>query len=178
MRRSTFILVLTIVLVLVAGVVVGRLWARLPVINPPADTHPNWVTKELGLTPDQQKQMDAIWAETRQKRAATFEQERNLGKQRDQAVLALLTDQQKAAYDKIQNDYHQQRTDLQKERERLVKAADEKSRALLSEEQQKRWDQMKASRPSHDHGPRGMNSANGPSTRPFRQHGDHPHEGF
>jgi hypothetical protein len=178
MRGSKFILLLTIILVLGAGVVVGRLWAKLPLVPTPPDKHPSWVAKELDLTAEQQQQMDAIWSETRQKMGNTFEQRRSLDRQRDQEVADLLsTDpKMKAAYDKIMTDARQQRSDLDKVREKLVKDAEERSRALLSEDQKKRWDAMP--RGPRDHGPRGggPNSTN-PSTRPSRPMRDRSFEG-
>jgi membrane-associated HD superfamily phosphohydrolase len=183
MRRSKFILVLTIVLVFAAGVVMGQLWARLPVSKattppPPTDGKPPWVS-ELALTAEQQKEMDAIWAETRQKIGQTFDQRRNIDKQRDEAIQSLLTEQQKIAFENIQSEHSTQRAELDKERAQIVKQAEERSRALLNDEQKKRWDAM----PRGPRGPRGgpprsPGSATHPSTRPsWPMRGERPFPG-
>lgn len=180
MRRSKFILVLTIVLVFAAGVVVGQIWAHLPVTKamptpPQPDGKPSWA-KDLGLSAEQQKQMDQIWGDTRQKIGDTFERRRNIDKQRDEAVQNLLDVQQKPTYEKIQNEHRQQRGELDKERATLVKQAEERSRALLSDEQKKRWDAM----PRGPRGgpPRSPGSATNPSTRPsWPMRGERPFSG-
>src|SRR5438309_3363879 len=100
MSRSKSILSLTIVLVLAAGVVVGRLWARLPTNVPvaPATTEPVRLpvspAEALHLTPEQRKQMDEIWNDVRAKIGKTFDDTRNAAKQRDQKIQELLTPQQ------------------------------------------------------------------------------------
>lgn len=175
-RSHKFILLLTIVLMLGAGVVVGRLWARLPVAVAPTDKPQSYPARELNLTPDQQKEMDAIWSDTRQKIGDTFERRRELDRQRDQAIEELLTEEQKAAYKKIMSDHHQGRGELDKERAQLVKQAEERSRALLDDDQKKRWDAM----PRGPRGgpPRPPGSATSPSTRPsWPMRGERPFPG-
>jgi hypothetical protein len=177
MGRSKYILVLTMMLVFAAGLVVGQLWARLPVLKatpPPADGKPSWA-HDLGLSAEQQKQMDAIWGETRQKIGQTFEQRRNIDKQRDEAIQSLLNEPQKPAYEKIQSEHRQQRAELDKERGQIIKQAEERSRALLTDEQKKRWDAM-------PRGPRGgpprPSGSTNPSTRPsWPMRGERPFPG-
>src|SRR5947209_20555755 len=106
MKRSTQVLTVTIALVAAAGVVLGRLSSlALPitpaVANPPPHKQPPWVA-ELGLSPDQQKQMDAIWGDTRkqmdQMRESSDRRHQELRQQRDDAIRKLLTPEQQSAY--------------------------------------------------------------------------------
>jgi len=163
MRRSTIFLSATAVLVLSAGLVVGRLSARLPVAAKPADHGREWFQDTLGLTPDQHQKMDAIWADVKMQMDKNHDRQRGLDKERDAAIRALLTPEQSAAYDKIFQDYHAHRSDLDKEREQLFHSANEKSRALLTPDQQVKWDTM--SKDMHDH------DRHGPGGPPGRNHG-------
>jgi len=166
MGRLRIIFLFAFALVLCAGVVVGRLWAKLP-----AAAHPqghSWFDDQLGLTAEQRTQMDAVWKETRQQISDLMDRRRGLDKEREQSIRSLMTPEQLAAYDKINNDYRAARSDLDKQRAKLIQTANERSRALLTEAQQKRWDTL--SKDMHDrehdrrgpHGPQGMR----PTTKP------------
>jgi F0F1-type ATP synthase membrane subunit b/b' len=165
MSGRQFAFVFTVVLVLAAGVVVGRLWTRLPLAAPPPPGQErSWIADQLDLTTDQRKQMDAIWAETKQKMAATFDQHHSLDHERDAAIRNLLNDEQKAAYDKIQAEYRAKRTQMDKQRDQLIHDAEERSRALLDDSQQKQWDELtKLMHQRHGpHGPPGSPGGPGP----------------
>jgi hypothetical protein len=67
MRRSTILLSTASVLVLSAGLVLGRLSAKLPMrMHPPPEHGKGWFSDTLGLTPEQKLKMDGIWADVRQ----------------------------------------------------------------------------------------------------------------
>ena len=145
--RSKTILIATFVLVMSAGVVVGRLWTRLPAVSVGHDRSPSWLADQMNLSTEQRQQMDAIWSDTKQKIHATFDHQHELDHQRDAAVVALLTPQQKAAYDKIQADHTAGRAELDKQRDALVHDANDRSKALLSDEQKTRWDTLSKEMP-------------------------------
>jgi len=173
MNRTRFILVMTIILVLGAGVVVGRLWANLPAISrgedkPPA-SYPGIILK---LTADQQKQMDAIWAEVHQKIDETFEQRKTLDHEHDQAISALLSPEQYISYEEIQQEYRDERSNLDKVRQKLVHEGETKSIALLDTEQRKLWDQMPHKPHLWGHGPSSGPGGPGPG---FGFDGPPPH---
>jgi cell division protein ZapA (FtsZ GTPase activity inhibitor) len=164
MRRSTILLSIAAVLVLSAGVVVGRLWTRLPasvVVPPHADHDRGWFQDTLALTPDQRKNMDGIWADVKQQVDKINDRRHAIDKDRDAAIRALMTPEQLAAYDKIFADVHAKHSDLDKERETLFHSANDHSRALLTADQQVKWDAMQKDMHDHEHhGPGGM--GNGP----------------
>jgi Spy/CpxP family protein refolding chaperone len=170
MRRSTIFLSAAAVLVLSAGLVVGRLSAHLPMAARPIDHNRGWLPDTLDLTPDQHQKMDAIWADVKQQMDKNGDRRRALDRERDNAIRSLLTPEQLTAYDKIFDGYHAHRADLDKERGQLFRTANERSRALLTADQQVKWDAM--AKDMRDH--RGMGGPPGrghgePSTRPDAQ---------
>lgn len=159
MPRSNLIILATFILVLSAGMVVGRLWAKLaPVVERSADHQPSWLADQLELTTQQRQQMDAIWADTKQKLDKAGERRAELDRDREQAVLAMLTPAQQKSYQKIIADFRARRTELEKERHDLIHDADQRSEALLNPDQKTRWEQLRNNR----HGPHGEPHPGGP----------------
>ena len=174
MRHTKVIFIATVVLVLSAGVVVGRLSAKLPAAVPPTrGDPPSWLADQLNLTADQHQRMDAIWAETKQKMDHAFDGRHTLDKEREQAIRALLTPEQKTAYDKIQSDFRAKRGDAERERDRLIHDAVERSRALLDDGQKKKWDVLTKEMHEH-HGPHGGPPGMRPGSRPADEPWDGP----
>jgi Spy/CpxP family protein refolding chaperone len=181
MNRKAVLLLVMAVMTLGAGVVLGWAWTPLQRMEAgPSGGHGGgprpWID-QLGLNAEQQKQMDKIWGDTRQQMQKLFERRRDLEKQRDQQVLALLDSSQRAAYDKINQDFRTKREDFDKQRESLIADANVRSRALLDPSQKDKWDILAKDIQAHRrHGPLGM--ATQPSaTLPWhqgeeRQHGD------
>jgi hypothetical protein len=169
MRRSTILLSTASVLVLGAGLVVGRLSAKLPAELPPPPGHGRgWFTESLGLTPDQKLKMDGIWAGVRQEVDKMGDRRHTLDRDRDAAIRALLTPEQEAAYEKVFSEYRDRRADLDKEREKLFHDANDRSRALLKPDQQAKWEAMSKDMRDHDHhGPPGSpgHQRSGPTTQ-------------
>jgi len=161
MSRSKIILLATFVLVLSAGMVVGRLWATLPamaVVHPA--TQPSqqpWWAAQLDLTASQRQQMDAIWAETKPKVEETFDRRRQLDRKREEAVEDLIGPQY-PAYEKIYDDYYAQRMEIDKERQKLIHDAEDRTKALLNDSQLKK---LEALGPHDFHIPHGNGSGGG-----------------
>jgi hypothetical protein len=172
MRRSRQVVLVMAVLVLCAGVVVGRLSARLASEErplPPGHS-PSWLADQLDLSTDQRQQMDAIWANVHQQIGNNGEKRHDLERERDDAIRALLSDQQEAAYQAIYEEYHEKRLEMDKTRDALIKSAEDKSRALLNDSQKARWDVLSKEMPGH-HGPGPGGGGFGPTSRPWS--GDH-----
>jgi Spy/CpxP family protein refolding chaperone len=162
MSRSKIILLATFVLVLSAGMVVGRLWATLPVMTvTPPTTQPSqqpWWAAQLDLTAQQRQQIDAIWAEAKPKVAETFDRRRALDRKREEAVEDLLGPAQYAAYEKIFDDFYAQRADIDKDRQKLIHDAEDRTKALLNDTQLK---QLEALGPHEGRGPHGLGGGAG-----------------
>ncbi len=171
MSRVKIILLTAFVLVLSAGMVVGRLSAQLPVVKAErTGPAPSWLADELNLTPDQRKQMDAIWADAKPKMDKLFERRQELDRERDQAIQDLLTPAEWTAYGKIMDDFHSRRADCEKQRLDLMQDASAHSRALLSDSQLQKWDALRNSRSWR--GPRGPENQRSSTTMPAVGDGD------
>jgi Spy/CpxP family protein refolding chaperone len=171
MRRSRVVLSIAAVLTLGAGVVMGRLSARAgaAAVHGGPGGH-GWFIDALDLTPDQRKQMDAIWADARGQMAKSADHRHELDKKRDKDVRALMSPEQLAAYDKVWADYHAARASLDLDRDKVMREANDRSKALLTDGQKARWEAM--SKDMHDHhdnghegGPGGAHDG-GPGGRP------------
>lgn len=169
MGRTKIVILAAFVLVMGAGVVVGRLWTRLPHAAAPEGKSPSWLADQLDLTPQQRQQMDGIWAETKQKVEQKSERRRALDQERDQAIADLLGPEQWAAYGRLVDEFRAKRNEADKERSMLIRDADERSRALLGEAQRQKWDQMRQSHREREREGRGGGVSGGGDRR--RSHG-------
>src|ERR1700761_8020731 len=131
-RRSKFVLSIAAILVLSAGLVVGRLWTRLMPSAPGPDHGRGWFIEQLNLSSDQRQKMDAIWANTKQQVDKMSDRRHALDKERDEAIRTLLTAEQMAAYDSIFDIYHTKRAEYDHDRQKLFDDADEQTRKLLT----------------------------------------------
>src|SRR5579872_2865699 len=145
-NRKIFLLFVMAVLSLSAGMVVGWVWTPLQKMEAGAPTGhgggpgPRPWFDQLGLSPDQQKQMEKIWGDTRAQMQKMGDHHRDLDKKRDQAIAALLNPSQRVAYDKINQEYRNDREDADRQREALIADANARSRALLDDSQKEKWD--------------------------------------
>ncbi|MGD0539902.1 MAG: hypothetical protein ABSB33_00150 [Tepidisphaeraceae bacterium] len=142
LRKKIVLILMMTLLALGAGMVLGWVWTPLQKVESGQGglRGPRPWFDQLDLSPVQQQQMDKIWSDTRLQRQKMFERFRELDKQRDQKIQALLNDSQRTAYDKIIADFHAGREELNKEREALVSDANAKSLALLDDSQKAKWD--------------------------------------
>jgi hypothetical protein len=119
LTRLKLLLIPTAALVLAAGMVIGRISAKLPAATQPSDKPAGWFDEQLNLTVDQRKQMDTIWGDVRQKVGKTFDGRYALDKERDQSIRNLLTGDQKKQYDAIYDNYRARRAEMDKQREKI-----------------------------------------------------------
>ena len=157
------------------GMVVGWVWTPLEKMETSApETHsgPRPWFDQLGLTADQQKQMDKIWGDTRAQMHKLFEHRSDLDRQRDQQIMALLNPDQRAAYEKINQEFHDQRADSDKQRDSLLADANARSRALLDDSQKEKWDILSKDM-RRRHGPMGMSTQRSTTMPSFEGEGFH-----
>ena len=155
MKNLKLVFAAVFALTLASGVVAGMLVSRLPAIrgtggqSKPAMRH-LLVGDELQLSDEQHEKMRDIWEGTRDVVDECFQKARAYQKQRDDAFLGLLTDEQKAAYAKINDNYVAQINGLNAKRTDAFKDAVQKTKELLNEPQRKRYEEILNERLGHD----------------------------
>jgi Spy/CpxP family protein refolding chaperone len=178
-NRKAVLIFAMAVLSLGAGMVVGWVWTPLQIQKAEAGSPgghggggPRPWFDQLGLSPDQQKQMDVIWSDTRAQMQKMFEHRRELDKQRDQQITALLNPDQRAAYDKINQQFRSQHEDSDKERDSLLADANARSRALLDDSQKEKWDILSKDM-RRRRGPMGLSTQRATTMPSFEGEGHH-----
>lgn len=184
--RGKLLLVMSFVLTLCAGIVVGMGLSKQVVADPgvrpqdpvttkqatpPPPPNPgSWFVKELNLTSEQSEQMKQIWSQAMEGPGRElFDKRRELYRDRDAAIEALYSPEQKSERERLKKDYEQKLAENSKEREKIVQAAVEKTKAMLNATQRTRYEQMLASRDRMD-----RDRHRGPSTRSTTQPFDRP----
>jgi Spy/CpxP family protein refolding chaperone len=169
-NKKIILLFVLAFLSLSAGLVVGWVWTPLqhegvgPSANHGGGPRP-WFD-QLALSPDQQKQMDKIWSDTRSQMQKMFDHRHDMEKKRDQEIAALLNPEQRKAYDKINQQFRSMREDADKQHDAMLADANARSRALLDDSQKAKWDILSKDM-RRRRGPMGGGmSAQRPSTMP------------
>jgi hypothetical protein len=175
-NRKTVLIFAMAVLSISAGMVVGWVWTPLQKVEVGASGNhggPRPWFDQLGLSSDQQKQMDVIWSDTRAQMQKMFDHHHEMEKERDQQITALLNPSQRAAYDKINQEFRQEREDADKERDSLLADANARSRALLDDSQKEKWDILSKDM-RRRRGPMGMSTQRSTTMPSFE--GDRHHD--
>lgn len=153
-KRIEILLIVVAALAMSAGVVAGLLASRLPSAagQQPAATNPvqtappaafeRTLADELQLRPAQREQMREIWEGVRGTVHDTFTDAQNLQKERDEALVALLNDEQRVKFAKISKDYADRFEALTKKRDRTFEEAVEKTKQILDEPQREKYDEI------------------------------------
>jgi Spy/CpxP family protein refolding chaperone len=143
MTKTKAILALTFLLVFAAGAVVGMVRQRAFVGAHHPPDRGSFLTKELGLTPDQQDKMRQIWSELGPGRGGDrdhWDRRREYQKERDDAIQALLTPEQKVRYDAVRKHYDERVAELGKERTLAFQRAVEQTKSILTPEQAAKYE--------------------------------------
>jgi Spy/CpxP family protein refolding chaperone len=152
-KRIEILLIIVAALAMSAGVVAGLLASRLPsaAVQQPAATNPatpppasfeRTLADELALRDDQREQMRQIWEGVRGKVHATFDEAQNLQKERDEALVALLNDEQRVKFAKISQDYANRFIELTKKRDSTFEEAVEKTKEMLDPSQRAKYEEI------------------------------------
>ena len=169
MTKAKLILIAAFVVTLAAGVVAGYTLRSLCHHAPkavsgggPAPARETGATSlhnlflELKLTPAQKAKMDEIWdGVVRAARKLHEEQRQAFQKRRDEAIRAILTEEQKARFDEVLKDYDSKKPERDKERdmarEKLFQEAVEKTKLILNAEQRTKYEAWLKSRHEERH---------------------------
>ncbi|MEA2736196.1 MAG: hypothetical protein QOE14_2647 [Humisphaera sp.] len=154
-KRIEILLIAVATLAMSAGVVAGLLASRLPsaagprsattttqpAVPPPASFE-RTLADELQLRSDQRDHMREIWEGVRGKVHATFDSAQNLQKERDEALVALLNDEQRVKFAKISKDYATRFDALTKLRDTTFEEAVKKTKEMLDPEQRSKYEEI------------------------------------
>lgn len=120
----------------------------------------SWIAEQLKLSPDQQKQMDALWGDTMRRWGRDSDSRRNeFRKQREEAILSLVRPEDRAAYDRIQKDYRDKTEAMEAEWRQTFERINEETKKILTPEQWEKFQEI------NKRGPRGRSSTR-PATNP------------
>lgn len=143
--KALSLLLIVFALALGAGVSGGMLMARLPAkaatpTLPTGGASP--LADELSLTADQRDKMREIWEEVRDVGRECVRDGQLMQKDRDDALIALLNDEQKAKYEKIAADYARQFATVAKRRTNAFRDGVKRTQTMLNDEQRRRYERI------------------------------------
>ncbi len=136
MNKTKLIILISFIVAFAAGVSIGLVVERTG--RPPRNRSP--LGRELNLTPAQRDQMQKIWTETMGR--LRHEQMRKLQKEREEAILNLLSPEQREQLEKINEAHSLSMEKLAQDRKALFDEAQEKTKKILSEHQQKKYEEI------------------------------------
>ena len=137
MTRIRLTLVGCFVVVFAAGVSTGLLLPRLKDHSP----RRSWLASQLKLTPQQEEQMRTIW-EGAVRTPGGREGWSALARERDDAVEALLSEEQRAKYDAILQEHVRRLEELSQQRKRSFDEAVERTKSILTPDQAEKYDAL------------------------------------
>jgi len=150
MTKVKAILIVSFLVTFAAGTATGLLVAHLDHRR----GGPSWLETELDLTSQQREQMHNIWSEVmgsmmRQR----SEQSKALRQERDQAILALLTEDQRTRYDAILKDYARKDAEMSDQRKQAFEEAVKRTKEILTPEQAGKYEELMRRQPEKGFGP-------------------------
>jgi Spy/CpxP family protein refolding chaperone len=149
------VLIFASILALGAGVFAGMAVSRMPAANsvilaPPPPQQPS-IAETLQLTGVQRDQMRGIWEGVRSDVHHTFDQAQSIQKDRDAAIVAMLTDSQKARYAALTQQAAEQFATLTKQRDADFRNGVEKTKKILNDSQRQAYDRIIQDRLDAEH---------------------------
>jgi Spy/CpxP family protein refolding chaperone len=138
--KATAVLVLAYVLALAAGTTSGVLAERLRSPNSSATSAP--LAAQLQLNDDQREQMRGAWEDAKDAADDCYKQAQEIQRQRDQALVDMLSDEQKAKFAPIDQGYARQFAALTTRRESAFEQAMAKTEAILTPDQRVKYEEI------------------------------------
>jgi Spy/CpxP family protein refolding chaperone len=105
---------------------------------------PSFVVQQLNLTPDQTLKMNQVWSDVARSGTEMEDRRRQLRRERDEAVDALLQADSKDAYAKIKESYAQSNDAIEAEWKKAYDGAISQTKEFLSAEQQTQYEAILA----------------------------------
>jgi Spy/CpxP family protein refolding chaperone len=154
-----------------AGLVVGVQNRQIAALNGPGSagspavpttgpaTRPNhhrggMLTEALGLSPDQQNQLNAIWSEIASQGRERDDARRQARKERDDAIVALIRSEDQPKYQQILETFTQRQQAIDEQWRSAYQSAVERTKALLTPDQRTKYEEL-LKRNQWDRGDRG-----------------------
>lgn len=163
MTKAKTMVCICFVLAFAAGVCVGLLVSR----SASGPRSGSWLSRELDLTREQREQMRQIWSEVMRASGERQRERRDtLQKERDEAISALLTNEQEREYEQLMEQYARKHQELSQERRKRFEETVEKTKQILTESQRKKYEELL----KNGRGPRGR-PGGGPPHRPAGEPG-------
>jgi Spy/CpxP family protein refolding chaperone len=139
-----------------AGLVVGVRGRTEPQAGP--TTQPirrgSWLTSQLNLSTEQQDQFRKIWSETARRGGREQEERRRqLRKDRDDAIVAMIPPESRSKYDQVLSHYAEQTGALDREWSSSFRDAVDRTKQILTLEQRLKYEEL-LRRPEWDRGGR------------------------
>jgi Spy/CpxP family protein refolding chaperone len=163
---TKFVVSIGFLVSLAAGLVIGLELRRPASASTPPATAPttrprSMLATELALTREQQQQMDQIWQEAGRRGPREMdEKRRQVRKERDEAIAALVRAEDKAKYDQILAMHAEKNAELEREMRESFQKAVEKTKQILSPEQAAKYEEfLKRHDRDREHGRRTENRA-------------------
>ena len=139
MTKTKVIVLVSFLLTAAAGAAVGML------VSWPEARHPHRprLTEELGLSAEQQEKMRKIWSEAMVPSGRhRGEDRRALAKERDEAIVALLTEEQLLRYKQIVGQYERKLEEQRQEGQRRIQETIERTKQILTPEQARKYEEL------------------------------------
>lgn len=153
MARIKSILIIAFLVVFAAGLMVGMVRGRstaTAVINAHPD-RASFLTAQLNLTPDQEEKMHKIWSEVMKNGPGGGQHVGELDKERDDAIRAMLSEDQKSRYDQIVHEYRAKADAMRAEMHRRIDEAERRTREILTDSQRVKFDEITRERHNRQH---------------------------
>ncbi len=150
MKKAKLVLILSLAVVFAAGLALGVLVGRLR----DEGGRPSWLTRRLDLTAQQREQMHEIWSEVmRGDGRSHWERVQELRKQREDALMGLLTEQQRAEYERLRQEIDREIERLFEQRREAFEQAVERTKEILTPRQREKYEEMLSRMPEDRRGP-------------------------
>lgn len=170
MTRTRLLILTCFAAAFAAGISGGLVIGRQPRKPPP----PPFLVQQLDLTPEQAERVRDIWSKTYDSLRATLSAKREaLEQDREDAILAILTEDQLAFYQQVTAGYRAERDRLAEERKAAIEQAVERTKAVLTDEQKAKYEALLAEREKQGGSRWGRGHRFGPrDPRPGTQRGE------
>ncbi|HUS57239.1 MAG TPA: hypothetical protein VM141_01185 [Planctomycetota bacterium] len=167
MTKTKLVVLLGFCTAFAAGAAAGMTFTRAT-HRPP---HLSYLSRELDLTSRQREQMQQIWSEVlRAPMRPEHEQRQALQREKEEALLELLTPEQKTKRNEIVQEHDRKIAELAAARKRAFDEAVQQTKQMLTEPQREKYEEMLKQRAGggRRHGRTGMGAPGADAKTPPR----------